>query len=353
MSCGSIYKISFPNGKHYIGLTTSLEQRTKDHKHWAKSGSSKYLYNSIRKYNMVDNLELIEIDTADTKDELCEKEIQYIQEYNSYYMNGNGYNMTYGGEGVNGYVYTEEDKQKRSEISKQYFANPEARQKMSEAQKTRFDNPEARQRASEGQKKRFDNPEARQQISEALINRYKDNPEARQKMSEAQKTRYKNNPDAGKEQSERLRRHYENNPEARQQISEAQINRYKDNPEARQQLSEAHKKRFKDNPDAGKEHGERMKKHYENNPEARQQMSERGKKRFENPEARRKILDGKGQNKPFDIFTKEGTFIKTFNYQFEAREYLQKEHHITSTINISKVLLGKRSSSAGFVFKYK
>ena len=249
MSCGSIYKISFPNGKHYIGLnTTSLEQRTKQHKQSAKSGSSKYLYNSIRKYNMVDNLELIEIDTADTKDELCEKEIQYIQEYNSYYMNGNGYNMTYGGEGVNGYVYTEED---------------------------------------------------------------------RQQISEAQKTRYKNNPDAGKEQSERLRRHYENNPEARQRASEAQIARF-EKPEARQKMSEAKKKHYKDN-----------------------------------PEARRKTSDGKGQNKPFDIFTKEGAFIKTFNYQFEAREYLQKEHHITSTIMICAVLSGKRNSSAGFVFKYK
>ena len=248
MSYGSIYKISFPNGKHYIGLTTSLEQRTKQHKQSAKSGSSKYLYNSIRKYNMVDNLELIEIDTADTKDELCEKEIQYIQEYNSYYMNGNGYNMTYGGEGVNGYVYTEED---------------------------------------------------------------------RQQISEAQKTRYKNNPDAGKEQSERLRRHYENNPEARQRASEAQIARF-EKPEARRKISEAQIARLKDN-----------------------------------PEARRKTSDGKGQNKPFDIFTKEGTFIKTFNYQFEASEYLQKEHHITSIFNISKVLSGKRSSSAGLVFKYK
>ena len=223
MSCGSINKISFPNGKHYIGLTTSLEQRTKEHKQSAKSGSSKYLYNSIRKYNMVDNLELIEIDTADTKDELCEKEIQYIQEYNSYYMNGNGYNMTYGGEGVNGYVPTEEVKQ----------------------------------RVSEGQKKRFDNPEARQQLSEA------------------QKKRFKDNPDAGKEQGERMRKHYEDNPEARQQMSEIKRKHYEDNPELRQRASEATIAYFENNPDAGKEHGERLRRHYENNPDAGKQHGER------------------------------------------------------------------------------
>ena len=139
MSFGSIYKIVFPNGKHYIGLTTtSLEQRTKEHKTTAKSGDAKCIYNAIRKYGMVDTLELIEIDTADTVEELCEKEIGYIIEYNSYYMNENGYNMTYGGEGTNGYVYTEEDRQKMSERQKKRFENPEVIKKQSEALKILF-----------------------------------------------------------------------------------------------------------------------------------------------------------------------------------------------------------------------
>ena len=166
MSFGYIYKIVFPNGKHYIGLTTtSLEQRTKEHKCLAKNGDTKCLYNAIRKYDMVDTFELIEIDTADTLEELCEKEIGYIIEYNSYYMNRNGYNMTYGGDGTNGYVFTEEDNRKNSERLKKYYQeNPEARQQASEAQKKRFENPEARQQASEAQKKRFENPEAKQKI---------------------------------------------------------------------------------------------------------------------------------------------------------------------------------------------
>ncbi len=319
MSCGSIYKIPFPNGKNYIGLTTtSLEKRKREHKKCAKSRSNQCLYNAIRKYDMVDNFELIEIDTADTTDELCEKEIQYIQEYNSYYMNGNGYNMTYGGEGTSGYVFTEEDRQRTSKRSKK-----------------QFENPEARQQASERSKKQFENPEARQQASERSKKHYEDNPEARQQMSE------------------RIKTYYEDNPEARQQASE-RSKKYFENPEARIKHSEIKKKYFEDNPDAGTEHSERLKKYYENNPEARQQASEIKKTYYEdNPEARRKLSDGKGKNKPFDIFTMEGTFIKTFAYQFEAREYLQKEHHITSTISMSEVLSGKRKSSAGLVFKYK
>ena len=72
-----------------------------------------------------------------------------------------------------------------------------------------------------------------------------------------------------------------------------------------------------------------------------------------NQDARQKLSDGKGKNNQFDVFKTDGTFIKTFTYQFEAREYLQKEHNITSTIKISEVLAGNRKISAGFVFKYK
>ena len=70
----------------------------------------------------------------------------------------------------------------------------------------------------------------------------------------------------------------------------------------------------------------------------------------ENPEARQKLLDGKEKNKPFDVFTKEGTFINTFTYQFEATEYLKKEYNITSKISVGLVLSGKSNTSAGFVF---
>ena len=102
-----------------------------------------------------------------------------------------------------------------------------------------------------------------------------------------------------------------------------------------------------------KEHSERLKKYFEN-PEARQKHSESHKKYYEeHPEIKTQRLNAMGKNKPFDVFISDGTYIKTFNYQFEAREYLQKEHHITSTIKISEVLTGRRSSSAGFVFKYK
>jgi len=337
MCSGYIYKIKFPNGKNYIGLTTtSLEQRKKEHKRSAKKGDIKCLYNALRKYEMIDTFELIEIDRANTLEELCEMEKKYIIEYNSYYKNKNGYNMTYGGEGTNGYIFTEDDKQKQSEITKKYFENPEARQKQSEAIKKYFENPEAREKMSETKKKYFeDNPDAGKEHSEKMKKYYEDNLEARQQASE------------------KTIKYFEENPEAREKASEKTIEQFK-NPEARQKHSEIKKKYFEDNPDAGKEHSEKMKKYFEDNLEARQKNSDALKKYYkENPEAKQKLSDGKGKNKPFDVFRTDKTFIKTFTYQFEAREYLQKEYNITSTIKISEVLTGSRNSSAGFIFKYK
>jgi hypothetical protein len=356
MSFGYIYKIVFPNGKHYIGLTTiSLERRRSQHKCSAQNGDTNCLYNALRSYDMVDTFELIEIDTADTKDELCEKEIGYILEYNSYYMDGNGYNMTFGGDGLNGYVHTEEDNRKNSERRKKYYEeNPEARKETSEALIKYFKNPEARQKNSEAQQKyNKEHPESGKEHGEKMKKYYEENPEAREEMSEIKKKYYEENTDAGKEHGETLKKYYEDNPEAREKCSEAQIKRF-EVPGAREEQCIRMNKRFEDNPDLRQQMGEAQKKRFEDNPDERQKYSERMKKYYEeNPDARRKLSDGKGLNKPFDVFAKDGTFIKTFTYQYDAKEYLQKEHHITSNIYISSVLNGDRKSSAGFVFRYK
>jgi len=131
---GKIYKIEFPNGKVYIGQTfRSLEQRQKEHKKDANSGNTRLLYNALRKYDMVDTFELIEIDNADTEEELCEKEIMYIGMYESF-DEKYGYNMTYGGEGSNGYKFTDEDKIKMSKAQKKRFEDPEYRKQNAERQ---------------------------------------------------------------------------------------------------------------------------------------------------------------------------------------------------------------------------
>lgn len=68
------------------------------------------------------------------------------------------------------------------------------------------------------------------------------------------------------------------------------------------------------------------------------------------------MLNARGKNKPFDVFKKdkkENIFIKSFDYQFQAIEYLQTTYNIKSRIRICEVLKGKQKSSHGFIFKYK
>jgi len=349
-----IYKIEFPNGKNYIGLTTtSLEQRRREHKSCANNGDTKCLYNALRKYDMIDTFELIQIDTANTIEELCEKEIKYILEYNSYYQNDNGYNMTYGGEGTNGYVCTEEVRQNMSEAQIKRFDDQKEREKSSEAAIKRFQNDEERLLHGERMKQRMiDDPELREKFSEAQTERFK-RPEEIQKSSEAQIKRFKDNPEAGQKHSETMKQYYIDNPEAIQQMREIKNQLYIKNPELRQICSERTTKYHEEHPDAGKKHGEVMRQRFIDHPELLIEMSKRAKELYENPEHKKKILDSKGQNKPFDIFNINGEFIKTFTYQFEAKEFLQNEHNITTVIKISQVLNGSRKSSAGFIFKYK
>jgi hypothetical protein len=334
MTFGYIYKIEFPNGKHYIGITTkSLKERRKGHKNALNNDKSLCLYKAIKKYDMTDTFELVEIDTSDSLEELCEKEIRYIIEYNSYYINGNGYNMTYGGEGTNGYVPTEHQKRIHSEKMKKYYE---------------------------------ETPEAREQNSERIKNYYQEHPEAKEEMSEIKKEYYKQNPEKGKEHSERMKKNFEN-PEAIEKNREAQKKYIEEHPESKERMREQIIQYFKD-PEARKRHSEIKKKHFEN-PEVKENCSKGQKKRFENPEEREKNSERRkkymeenpdarhksshGSHEQFDVFTLDGTFINTFTYQFEAIEYLQKEYNIISTIKIGAVLKGTRNSSAGFIFKYK
>ena len=280
MPFGYIYKIEFLNGKVYIGQTSrTLKQRQTEHNTKAKNGNTRAVYGALRKYNMVGTFELIEIDTADTKEELCEKEIGYILMYRSIEREY-GYNRTIGGEGVKGYVYTEEEREKQSQATKKQFAKPGAREKHSEAQK-----------------KRFEDFEERKKCGEATKRYYEETPGAREKQSKIKKKHFAK-PGEREKQSERLKKYFEK-------------------------------------------------------PGVKEKISERRKKQFKKPGAKQQLLDAQGKNKPFDVFTTDGTFVKTFTYQMDAREYLQKEYGITSTIKSGEVLKGRRKSSAGFVFKYK
>jgi len=105
-----IYKIENKiNGKVYIGQSVDVYRRLKKHI-WEIENNNSVLYKAFRKYG-VENFSYELIEECDVK-QLDEREVFYIQKYNSYIgaENSNGYNLNIGG-GVNrGWIPTEENR---------------------------------------------------------------------------------------------------------------------------------------------------------------------------------------------------------------------------------------------------
>ena len=117
---GTIYKLTSPSGKHYIGQTTNLKDRKRCLYNPNKYYSGHRLDNAIKKYG-IENfkyeiiIQIIDSNKIRLREKLNELEIFYIEKYNSY---KEGYNMTLGGSGSKGCFQTEESRKKISEKAK-------------------------------------------------------------------------------------------------------------------------------------------------------------------------------------------------------------------------------------------
>lgn len=113
-----IYKITNKiNSKCYIGQSINIERRFIHHKKYRYGfQNNKVLYKAIQKYG-IDNFDF-EIIEECLQEELDKKEKYYIEKYNAYY---NGYNMTKGGDGKNGYRLTQESIEKMKKSLKEHY----------------------------------------------------------------------------------------------------------------------------------------------------------------------------------------------------------------------------------------
>jgi len=202
-----IYKITnLANTKPYIGLTKrTIEARFQTHIYEHKRRNN-ILYNAMRKHG-VDNFYVEKIDGAETLDEAKSLEVYWINYYKSNHCRypNNGYNMTDGGEGFDGYVMTDDVRQKISESNKGKVHPEESIQKMRESKKGHVVNEETRRKISETKKKqnkkhtdefkqylrelnigRTHTDEVKRQISESKLGK-KRSPETIKKMSESRK----------------------------------------------------------------------------------------------------------------------------------------------------------------------
>ncbi len=88
----TIYKLTSPSGKYYIGRSKEYDERMKQHGSRSKTGDEIVLYRAIRKYGW-ENFDK-EIIAEVANNEAVELEEFFIKKYNAV---KNGYNMTYKG----------------------------------------------------------------------------------------------------------------------------------------------------------------------------------------------------------------------------------------------------------------
>lgn len=122
MSIYSIYKITnLVNDKVYIGFTKNTKLRFRQHIRRSKTKDG-VLYGAMRKYG-IDNFSFETIfQSMDREYLLQEMEPFFIKEYNSFYKNKKGYNMTIGG-GGHSVPQSNETKEKLSILVKLQWEN--------------------------------------------------------------------------------------------------------------------------------------------------------------------------------------------------------------------------------------
>lgn len=174
-----IYKVTnIINGKIYIGFTNKpLHKRAIEHKCLSKKGSNFLLHKAIKKYGF-ESFKWESIFESLDRDFLLNKmENYFIVENNSFYENGFGYNMTFGGDcGMKNMKHTEETKNKlkiaRSErkvepmLGKKHSA--ESKEKMSLSKLGKKKDDDYKKMCSERNLKRYSDPEKRKNLSEAI-----------------------------------------------------------------------------------------------------------------------------------------------------------------------------------------
>jgi group I intron endonuclease len=121
------------NGRQYVGQTSkTLESRWYDHINVRNRPSCSYLHNAILKHTPEQfNIETLVI--VETKEQMDLYEKVFIKALNTKVPNG--YNLTDGGDGVLGYVFTEEQRRKVSEGQRGRKMSAKAKQKLLERNK--------------------------------------------------------------------------------------------------------------------------------------------------------------------------------------------------------------------------
>jgi group I intron endonuclease len=249
MCQGIIYRATnIINGKCYIGQTiTPFTKRKGYHINASKRLRKKsecieneeaingvYFHNALKKYG-IENFKWEVIYECD-EGMLDMMETFKIMVNHSHYLEGKGYNMTWGGGSISGYKHTEEAKKKMSEKRKSIMTD-EMRKKIGETSKGRKHSKETKEKLSEMNKGRIFSAEHKKKLSEVRKG-IQYSAETIKKMSEAHKGK-KQSPETIAKRVEKLKgkKHTE---ESKQKMSVSAKGKKK-SAESRKKMSDSKK----------------------------------------------------------------------------------------------------------------
>lgn len=143
---GFLYRLTFPNGKAYIGITKrTVARRFAEHVNFAKSGKSgSAVHHAINKFGRASVL--VETLASADWESLKSMEIAMIAQHNT--RPPYGYNLTKGGDGVTGFDALTRVKMGAANVGR--IPTQETREKLSSAGKGRKASQQARENISRG-----------------------------------------------------------------------------------------------------------------------------------------------------------------------------------------------------------
>lgn len=167
---GILYKITFPNGKAYIGVTTeSLARRLRRHIGYARANRQYALSCAIRKYGE-GSLRAEVIGEADTWDALLILERDAIRDHKT--LAPDGYNMTGGGEGAFRVSPSEEKRRKISAALSGRKLSPEHKLAVSLSQRGKVIPEATRKKMSEAHQGRAPMSDEQKRVRSEALKRY-------------------------------------------------------------------------------------------------------------------------------------------------------------------------------------
>ena len=166
-----IYKITNNiNNKSYIGQTTKdLEERKESHYYAIYKDKNFAIHKAILKYGW-ENFKWEILEKCDSKEELDEMEFHFIKQYDTF-ISKNGYNMTWGGEGSPGKIFTEDYRKKLRIAQTGKKLSQETKEKLRKIMKGRVFTKEWKKKIGESNKGKIHphTEETKKKISNSML----------------------------------------------------------------------------------------------------------------------------------------------------------------------------------------